>query len=279
MLQQKTQNPDALTAPYRLRSWLGGAVLWATGQKETDPNNGYFVSRNVPKTNVWPAELFQQAPVIANPLILSYLEPPQQEGSDPTTRGINLCFPFPYYIPDVPYGAECQAANDQWKTAPLALKTDAQKNILLFPTDTAPPDGQAKGSIWSPNAILVDRMGDWDADLIFQNPADPYVKTSFSEPEGKGQYIKMTVAQGSPFVFVECCGFEYLGISNRIVGDNSGGLVAPATAAAPIAGIDKVSYARFGGNQNNPAIFTQETALNSPGKQDNFTSWAVFFQK
>lgn len=272
------QNPNAPTAPYRLHSWLGGAVLWATGQEETNPNDGYFVARNVPATNTWPAELFQQAPVIANPLMLEYLEPPQQTGSDPTTRGINLCFPYPYYNPDAAYDPQCQAANDHWKTAPLLLETDSQKNLLLFPTDTAPPDGEAKGSIWAPNSILVDRMGDWDVDLIFQNPAHPYKKTPFSDATGEGEYIKMTVAQGCPYVFVECRGFEYLGISNRIVGDGSAGLVAAATVAAAVPGIDKVDYARFGGNQNNPAIFTQNSSLNLPGEQDNFTTWAVYFK-
>lgn len=274
----KVQNPDAPTAPYRLHSWLGGAVLWATGQKETNVNDGYFVARNVPKTNVWPAELFQQAPVIANPLIMQYLESPNQAGSDPTSRGINVCFPYPYYMPDAAYGPECQAANDQWKTAPLLLQTDSQKNLLLFPADTAPVDGQASGSIWAPNNILVDRMGDWDVDLIFQNPEKPYIKTDFSEKNGKGEYIKMTVAQGSPYLFVECCGFEFLGISNRIVGDGSTDLVAPATAAIAVPGVDKVSYATFGGNQNNPAIFAEGSTLNPPGKQDNFTTWAIYFK-
>ncbi len=273
-----TQNPDAPVAPYRLHSWLGGAVLWATGKEETNPSDGYFVARNVPPSNTWPAELFQQSPVIADPLILQYLEPPNQAGSDATTRGINLCFPFPYYAPDASYDPACQAANDQWKTAPLLLQTDSQKNLLMFPADTAPVDGQAQGSMWSPDSILVDRQGDWDVDLIFQNPQNPYIKTPFSNANGQGEYIKMTIAQGSPYVFVECRGFEYLGISNRIVGDGSSGLVAPATAAAAVPGVSKVDYARFGGNQNNPAIFSEGSTLNPPGMQDNFTTWAVYFK-
>lgn len=272
------QNPNAPTPPYRLHSWLGGAVLWATGQEETNPNDGYFVAQHVPQTNTWPAQLFQQAPVIADPLILQYLQPPQQAGSDPTSRGINLCFPFPYYKPDASYAPQCQAANAQWQTTPLMLETDSQPNILLFPTNTAPTDGQATGSIWAPNNVLVDRQGDWDVDLIFQNPAHPYTKTAYSDPTGSGEYIKMTIAQGSPYVFVECRGFEFLGISNRIVGDGSANLVAPATVAAAVPGVAKVDYARFGGNQNNPAIFAEGSSLNTPGLQDNFTTWAVYFK-
>jgi hypothetical protein len=272
------QNPKALVPPYRLHSWLGGAMLWATGKMETDSTDGYFVARNVPSTNVWPAELFQQAPLIADPLILQYLEAPNQANSDPTTRGINLCFPFPYYDLDAAYSPGCQAADATWQTTPLALKTDSQKNILLFPTNAAPIDGQAVGSLWAPDSILVDRMGDWDVDLIFQNPANPYIKTPFSDPSGQGEYIKLTCAQGSPFVFVECRGVEFIGISNRMVGDQSSGLLAPATTAAAVPGVSKVSYARLGGNQNNPAIFAEGSTLNPPGLQDNFTTWAVYFK-
>lgn len=272
------QNPNAPTPPYRLHSWLGGAVLWATGQQETNPDDGYFVAQNVPASNTWPAQLFQQAPVIADPLMLQYLQPPQQAGSDPTSRGINLCFPFPYYNPDASYAPQCQTANAQWQTAPLLLQTDSQPNILLFPTDTTPTDGQAIGSVWAPNNILVDRQGDWDADLIFQNPERPYTKTAYSDPTGSGEYIKMTIAQGCPYVFLECRGFEFLGISNRIIGDSSANLVAPATPSAAVPGVSNVDYARFGGNQNNPAIFSQGSTLNTPGLQDNFTTWAVYFK-
>lgn len=273
-----SQNPDALTAPYRLHSWMGGAILWATGKEETDTNDGYFVARDVPASNTWPAELFQQAPLIASPIIIEYLEPPNQTGTDPTTRGINLCLPYPYYDLDAAYDPSCVAANSAWATTPLLLETDSQKNILLFPTDTAPTDGVASGSIWAPDSILVDRMGDFDTDIIFQNPSNPYVKTAFSDDTGQGEYIKLTVVQGSPYVFVETKGVEYIGFSNRITGDGSSGLVAPATSAAAVPGVSNVQYARLGGNQNNPGIFAENTTLNPPGKQDNFTTWAVYFK-
>lgn len=272
------QNPNAPVPPYRLHSWLGGAILWATGKLENNPNDGYFVARNVPSTNTWPAELFQQAPLIADPLILEYMQPPNKKGSDATTRGINLCFPYPYYNYDASYATQCQTDDATWQRTPLLLQTDSQLNILLFPTNTAPVDGQASGSAWSPASILVDRMGDWDVDLIFQNPASPYVYTPLTNPVGQGQYIKLTVAQGSPFIFVECCGTEFIGISNRITGNGASGLVAPATSAIPVPNVSKVNYARFGGNQNNPGIFAQNSTLNTPGKQDNFTTWAVYFK-
>ncbi len=272
------QNPSALVPPYRVHSWLGGAILWATGELESSPSDGYFVARDVPASNVWPAELFQQAPLIADPMILEYLEAPNQMGSDPTSRGLNLCFPFPFLAPDATYAPSCQAKDPTWKTGPLLLETDSQLNILVFPSKTAPVDGTASGSAWSPNSLLVDRMGDWDVDLIFQDPDDPYGAPDASNPNGKGSYIKCTVVQGSPFVFYECRGIEFIGISNRMIGDNSSGLIAPATAASAVPGVSKVNYARFGGNQNNPAVFSAGTTLNPAGMQDNFTTWAVYFK-
>lgn len=272
------QNPQAPQPPYRLHAWAGGSMLWATGKFEQNSQDGYFVARNVPPSNTWPAEFFQQAPLIADPLMLSYVQPPNAPGSDPTTRGINLCFPFPYYNLDASYATQCQSDNTAWQNPPLLLQTDAQNNILLFPADTAPVDGQAQGSIWAPNSLLVDRMGDWDIDLIFQNPENPYIKTAYTTPTGQGQYIKLTVAQGSPYIFVECCGVEFVGISNRIVGNNTPGLVAPATSAIAVPGVSKVNYALLGGNQNNPGIFAQGSTLNTPGLQDNFTTWAVYFK-
>lgn len=272
-----TQNPDAPIAPYRLHSWLGGAILWATGQEETNSKNGYFVARNVPASNTWPAELFQQAPLIANPIILEYLEPPNSAGSDPLTRGVNLCLPYPYYNLDAAYGDECITANSFWNKPPLLLETDSQKNLLVFPTNTAPPTNTATGSIWAPNSLLVDRMGDWDVDLIFQNPSDPYIKTDLSDPVGKGQYIKYTVAQGCPFVYVECRGAQFIGFSNRMIGNGDAGLIVDATAEAVVPTFSKVSYFLIGGNQNNPAVFAEDTTLNPPGEQDNFTTWAVYF--
>ncbi|NGX45335.1 MAG: hypothetical protein K940chlam2_00484 [Chlamydiae bacterium] len=273
-----SQNPQAPLPPFRVHSWVGGAMLWATGQLQTDVRDGYFVAKNVPPSNIWPAELFQQAPVIADPMILEYMESPNKKDSDPTSRGINLCFPYPFYKTDTPYGAECQTADPLWETTPIFLETDSQLNILVFPSDTKPVDGVASGSVWDPKAILVDRIGDWGVDLIFQNKNSPYGTPNAMNPDGRGEYIKCTIVQGCPYVFFECRGIEFIGISNRMIGDKSSGLIAPATTAAAVPGVSNVDYARFGGNQNNPAIFTDTDTLNPPGLQDNFTTWAVYFK-
>lgn len=261
------QNPNALTAPFRVHSWMGGAILWATGKLENNPSDGYFVARNVPANNVWPAELFQQAPLAADPIIFEYLQAPSQAGSDPNSRGINLCTPFPYYVPGTPYDPSCSALSPTWKTTPLLLLNDSQLNLLVFPSTTAPVDGTASGSAWAPDSVLVDRMGDYDTDLIFQNPDNPY------GVGGKGEYIKFTVVQGSPFIYCEVHGVKFVGLSNRMFGP-----IVAATAASSVPGVSKVDYARFGGNQNNPGVFSQDITLNPFGEQDNFTTWAVYFK-
>ncbi len=279
--------PDKVSAtpnlanPYRLRAWMGGAMLWATGQKETNPTDGYFVARNVPPSNVWPAELFQQAAVIADPIILSYSEPPGVTGSSHSARGINICLPYPYLKPDAAYGPQCQAASSVWATAPLTVETDPLPMMLVYPSSTAPTDGVlSDDTIWGPKAMLVDRMGDFDTDLIYEDPSDPYVKTPFSNTTGEGKYIKSTVIQGSPFVFFECRGIEFVVLSNRLTTSGNPaltGLLAPATAATPLSGTTSVSYSLFGGNQVDPGQFSEGDTLNPRDEQDNFTTFALYF--
>ncbi len=271
---------------YRLRAWMGGAMLWATGKLETDPNNGYFVARNVPPSNVWPAELFQQGPVIADPIILTYSEPPGVNPGAHTARGISLTLPYPYLAPDAAYGAGCQAANALWTTAPLTVETDPIPTLLVYPATTQPVDGSlSDDTIWGPVAMLVDRMGDYSTNLVYQNPSAPYVRTAFSDTVGQGQYIKCTVVQGSPYVFFECRGVEFITISNRITTHQVApvpGLIAAATAVAAVPGVSNVNYSVLGGDQIDPGQFAAGSTLNplqtSPSLQDNFTSWGVYFQ-
>ncbi len=259
-----TQNPSALKAPFQLRSWLGG-MLWGTGQKE----NNYWV----PRSNQWMQENFIQHPAFSSPIMIEYSEPPQNQGSDVNARGINLTIPFPYLVPDAAYDPSCGALNSTWSKAPLMVVADAFKNILLVPTASKPAnDGDPVPLPWNPapNAILVDRMGEYDVDLVFQNPSDPYEKTAAAM--GKGTYLKLTQAQGSPFTYVESRGTKYVVIRNFME------VKEATTTAAVVPGVTGVSYFLLGGNQNNPAIFNAGTTLNPSGEQDNFNTWAVFYK-
>lgn len=243
---------SSIQSPYRLRSWLGGA-LWGTGKIESD----YYV----PSGGSWVQQNFQQHPVWATPVILEYVQPPGQSGSDPNSRGINLLLPFPYLKPDAPYSTVCDQSD--WDVAPLQILAVAFNNVILVPTNTAPANDTDPVPLpWNPvpDALMVDRMGDFDADLILQDPSNT------------GTYLKLTQAQGSPFTFCETAGSPFMVIRNFMVDKLS------TTAAAAVPGVTDVSYALIRGNQNNPAIFDAGATLNPAGMQDNFTTWAIFWK-
>lgn len=241
-----------LPTPYRKHSWLGG-ILWGTEQNEPD----YWLP-NASGT-AWIQQLFRQHALWCDPMIVEYMEPPNRQGSDITSRGVNLCPPLPYLAPDTPYDSSCQTGG-YWTTTPLQLVTDSQFNLLVVPSKTPPADPGPTPPAWSPTSLLVDRMGDWDCDLVYQ---DPSVETN---------YLKFTVAQGSPFVFIESRGSQYVTLSNRMQ------VIVAATSPMAVPGVTGVSYVLIGGNQNNPAIFAQSTALNPPALQDNFTTWALYYK-
>lgn len=276
---------------YRLHSWMGGAILWATGKQETD-ENGYFVAEPGQITvsgqnQIWPSPVFQQGPVIADPVVFSYSSPPNISNTNPLSRGIQLSLPYPYLAPDAAYGPACQAASSTWATTPLALFTDPIPMLLIYPSTSAPVDGAASAdSIWEPTAVLVDKMGDYSVDLIYQDPQNPYQRPSAELPNGGGNYIKYTIVQGSPYIFCECRGAAHVVISNRITASSAiSGLLEPATTPQSIPTLDsEFQYSLLGGNQIDPAQFAEGTALNPlihpsvVGRgQDNFTTWAVYF--
>jgi hypothetical protein len=87
-----------------------------------------------------------------------------------------------------------------------------QKDPFPYPVwrETSTPRSQ------TPFAILVDKLGDFHADLIWEatNPREsdydtyryqrtPFSKVENQKPVGSGDYLKMTVAQGSPFIWCE----------------------------------------------------------------------------
>lgn len=281
-----TTYPSApLTAPFRLHSWMGGAMLWATGQTETD-GNGYFVAQQPisiqnpgpNQTQTWPSPLFQQGPVIADPIIFAYSQPPNIPNSNPNTRGIQLSLPYPYLAPDVAYASTC---GSDANLAPLAIYSDPIPMILLYPSSVAPTPGTAAGdSIWMPTAMLVDNMGDYSVDLIYQNPSSPYAGS------GNGSYIKCTVTQGSPYVFFECLGVSYLAVTNQITTSTPvSNLIIPSTAPAQIPTLPtNFQYSLLGGVQIDPGQFAEAITLNpmnsdptSTGGQACYTTWAVYF--
>lgn len=248
----KVSATSNLTAPYRKHSWLGG-ILWGTEQNESD----YWLPNTT--GTAWVQQVFRQHALWCDPIIIEYMEPPNRPGTDVNSRGINLCAPYPYLKPDTPYGTSCQTGGN-WTVTPLELITDSQFTLLIVPSATPPSDPGPTPPAWTPTSFLVDRMGDWDADLVYQDPTTP------------SNYLKFTVAQGSPYVFVESQGSQYVTLSNRMQ------QIVAATSPVAVPGVTGVSYVLFGGNQNDPAIFAHDTTLNPPARQDNFTTWALFYK-
>lgn len=275
-----TYSGAPLSAPYRLHSWMGGAMLWATGVQETD-GNGYFVDQNATagpnNTQIWPSPVFQQAPVIADPIVLAYSSPPNAPNTNANTRGIQLTLPYPYLAPDAAYGSTC---GDFANEAPLAIYSDPIPMILIYPSSAAPTPGVAAGdSIWEPAAMLVDNMGDYSVTLIYQDPSNPYAGT------GNGSYIKCTVVQGSPYVFFECCGVQYVPVTNQITASTAvSNLIIAPTAPASVPGVTNIQYTLLGGVQIDPGQFAENSTLNpintdptANAGQACYTTWALYF--
>jgi hypothetical protein len=104
-------------------------------------------------------------------------------------------------------GTSANVPNKDW-----VPKKNGLKDPFPYPVwrETSTPQQQ------TPFALLIDKMGDFHADLIWEatNPREGtydqfrYKRTPFSNvsgklPVGTGDYLKMTVAQGSPFVWCE----------------------------------------------------------------------------
>ncbi len=158
----------------------------------------------------------------------------------------------------------------------------------------------------TPFAIQVDRIGDWDTDLIWEgtNTRSPtyatqrYQRSTFNAP-GIGNYLKMTVAQGSPYVWCETNNNKFVSFYNLIrtnlagqIANNTGtdaGMVPGGPFTVP--GVTGVKYVLFYGDHTNPNQWYHQVepwfydapsgvpgGFNPPGKQHNFTYTAVFYR-
>ncbi|MCX7002727.1 MAG: glycosyl hydrolase [bacterium] len=293
-----------LAQPYRTHSWLGGA-LWGTGKAEPDlwtstgPESAAGFWTNAACVNPigggWFPGNFVQHPVFLQTFSLSYSSPPhsaQNEAQAILDRGISLCGVYPYL-----------ANAAQWPTNVLDLMTPANAtyweqcspmgfianpllpDLRLVPMTNAPPGGPLNAlPAWSPEGTLVDRMGDFDADIIYQNPADPYGMTAFGQP-GQGTYLKLSVCQGAPFTWIEARGIPYLTLRNAAAdavlhGTLAGTCTLGSTAPQAVPGVSEVMYFLIYVNQNCPFPDSSPSNLqaNPNGYQDNWTTWAVYYR-
>lgn len=284
----------------------------------------------------WPAGKFgyQKQPLQAFPNNVGFWKDKK------IVRGPNLSLSYPYMVEYADYVDKTQQPNfpDEWRNSWLYVHTRPLETLVMVPGIKTPAELMTAGSwnqvgsgneifpypVWdetlspadqTPFCIKVDRMGDWDADLIWEGThataqnydQNKYQPTAFAEA-GKGSYLKMTVAQGSPLIWCETNNSQYVNFYNLIRSnepghiDNSGGTrptnagmaIDPATNQGvwDVPGVSDVQYVLLYGNQTNPNQFYHEvepfkwdeqTGLpggwNPPGKQSNHTYIAIYFKK
>lgn len=221
-------------------------------------------------------------------------------------RGVNIAGDIPFFYQ---YGNKLDfPIPAPWRQSWMYLATRPLESTVVVPSNLTPMQlssttalGNWSGTdpfpypVWSstvsaknqtPFALLVDRVGDWDADLVWEatNPGAPnyssdrYRRTSFSQ-SGTGNYMKMTVAQGSPLVWCETNNNRYAIfydlIRTNLAGhiDNTGGAGGtPAESAAngtnagvvldgpwKVPGVQGVSFVLLYGDQVNPNQWYQES--------------------
>ena len=191
-------------------------------------------------------------------------------------------------------------ANGTWNNNGVSGNVDYQPfPYPVWDTSLAPKDQ-------TPFNIMVDRMGDWDADLIWEGTnnraanytVNHYQRSAFNQT-GVGNYLKMTVAQGSPFIWCETNNNQYMLFYNlirtNIKGeiDNNTGTGAKMVPGGPwkVSNVSNVSFVLFYGDHTNPNQWYEDSAplyfdaptqspggYNPPGKQHNFTYIAVYYK-
>jgi hypothetical protein len=245
-------------------------------------------------------------------------------------RGPNLSFANPFFQQ---YGDYVGVGDtpDVWRESWFYQRTRPLETLLVVPSNLKPDDLLQNGNwnatetagqyepfpypVWNtdlpaseqtPFALLTDRMGDWDADIIWEGThpraagyeTNRYHRTPFDKP-GIGNYLKMTVAQGSPFIWCEANNNRYQifydlirqNLTNRIANNLGTGAKVVPGGPWPVPGVSGVSYLLLYGDHNNPNQWHhaenpgyydlpngQPGGFNPPGAQHNHTYVAVFYR-
>ncbi|HEX9047487.1 MAG TPA: hypothetical protein VF988_10710, partial [Verrucomicrobiae bacterium] len=302
-------------------------------------------STNTAADGAWQPIRLDQQPLYLNPFRINYAWPPGQFGykvqplkpfaqqagywaNKRIVRGPNLSFANPFFVQ---YADKITAGDtpDAWRSSWFYMRTRPLETLLVLPGNLKPVDLIKDGAwnntgtnhepypypVWNTNlapqdqtpfAIQVDRMGDWDADLVWEGTqplaqgysTNRYHRTAFNQP-GQGNYLKMTVAQGSPFIWCETHNNRYVNFYNLIRQNltnsiaNNAGTAAETVSGGPwsVPGVTGVKYVLFYGDHNNPnqwyheaapwfydAVNAQPGGFNPPGQQHNHTYIALFYR-
>ncbi len=244
-------------------------------------------------------------------------------------RGVNLSQQNPFFYQYGNLFAQNPAA---WQQLWMRCMSRPLETTVIVPSNKTPNEllGSAGNGTWNGNGtqsfpypmwdanlspaeqtpfnIKVDRLGDFDADIVWEGAnarlsdaktyaQNRYVRTKFAEP-GRGNYLKMTVAQGSPLVWCESNNNKYAIFYNLVRVNVPGQIDNPGnqtlgSKAATIAGGDLpngVSYVLLYGDHTNPNQWYHEVppqfpddaglpgGFNPPGKQHNHTYTAIFYR-
>ncbi len=243
-------------------------------------------------------------------------------------RGPNLSFPNPFFVQ---YANRVSAGDtpDVWRDSWFYMRTRPLETLLVLPGNLKPNELLQSGAwnntgtnheifpypVWNTNlppqdqtpfALQVDKMGDWSADIVWEGThtdaagysTNRYHRTAFNQA-GQGNYMKMTVAQGSPFIWCETHGNRFVNFYNLIrqnLSNNIASNVGSDAKMVPggpwaVPGVSGVQYVLFYGDHNNPnqwyhesppwfydAVQGQPGGFNPPGAQHNFTYTALFFR-
>ncbi|MBC2601266.1 hypothetical protein [Puniceicoccus vermicola] len=256
-------------------------------------------------------------------------------------RGINLSPNYPYFVQ---YGDRIDdtgvpAWPDDWRESWIRMKVRPLETLVLVPSNLTADELLTEGDynnvgsvaspdyevfpypVWNtklapseqtPYAILTDQIGDWHADIVYEGTrpgadgyeSNRYRRSDFSA-DGLGNYLKLTVAQGSPFVWGETNNSRYM-IFYDLIRENTIGRIDNNTGSDaeflsdgpyPVPGVSGVSYVLAYGNQTNPNQWflnvepefsslpdpskPEETVpggFNPPGEQSNHTYFAIYFR-
>ena len=175
-------------------------MLWGTAQQEPD----YWTPGGSPdfsSARFWRQETLPQNCVYTESIIMGYEGPnggPSGAGAQqPDKQGVALQGIYPLLKPAPDYAAEAGEKDAYWRShRPLALEAGyfGPSDLMIQTTESAPfPPGSGGEPVkpaYTPINLLVDRMGDVDVDVVYQNPARPYAYTPFSQAAGEGQYLK-----------------------------------------------------------------------------------------
>lgn len=274
----------------------------------------------------WNPVRVDQQPLFLNPFVVNYNWAPGPFGyeskpmknfpnnahywQDKTiVRGVNLSTVNPFFYQ---YGNKLTASSVpvQWHQAWLYLAMRPLETTVVVPGNLRPEEVLQPGvwnsrpggtndpfpyPVWDKNkpaeeqtpfALKVDRVGDFDADIIYEaaNPIFPayyeanrYQRTGFAEP-GKGNYLKMTVGQGMPFAWCETHNNRYVTFYN-LIRENTGGRInnnagtgAGVVQGGPwdVPGVSGVKFVLLYGDHVNPNQWYQEVPpwyFDAPSKQ------------